>query len=121
VVCVIWVFFYNESVLILEFLDMCCGVILSSVSSNTYFAFSLVIDGTGEGSTDDVDGGVDGKGIDDGGDVRSLGHGSTGGANNADDAEETTTKKGSDNDGRGRGSGGVLLDVFCFGIIPHLF
>jgi hypothetical protein len=95
-----------------EFLDVCCGIILCSISSNTCFPFSVVIDGTGKESIKDVDGGVDGKGSDDGSGVQSSGHESTGSANGhasyADDAGQTTSKKGSDDDGHvvGRGSDG---------------
>jgi hypothetical protein len=66
----------------------------------------------GKESINDVDGGVDGKGSDDGSGVESSGHESTGGADghasDADDAGETTSKKGSDDDGLvvGRGSDG---------------
>jgi hypothetical protein len=86
-----------------EFLDVCCGIILYSISSNTFFLFSIVINHTGKKSTDDVDSGVDEKGLYSGSGVESLGHESTDGANddarNADDAGKSTSKKGSDDDG----------------------
>jgi hypothetical protein len=39
----------------------------------------------------------------------------------AKNARETTANKGSDGDGCGRGSDGMLLDVLCFGIILDSF
>jgi hypothetical protein len=60
---------------------VCCGIILCSIFSNTFFLFSVVINHTGKESTDDVDVGVDEKGLYDGSGVESSGHESPDSAN----------------------------------------